>query len=97
MITLNLQIPETVAAEFYQAADDINKRFRHIFPAEQRGSRGHARRRMAHAIQKRHCGRTPSIKIGRLEAFLLMQQTEHVHFVDDQEYDIRTRCRRGVS
>jgi hypothetical protein len=28
MITLNLQVPETVAAEFYQAADDINKRFR---------------------------------------------------------------------
>ncbi len=28
MITLNLQVPETVAAESYQAADDINKRFR---------------------------------------------------------------------
>lgn len=27
MITLNLQLPETVAAEFYQAADELNKRF----------------------------------------------------------------------
>jgi hypothetical protein len=27
MITLNLQIPETVAAEFYQAADELNQRF----------------------------------------------------------------------
>lgn len=27
MITLNIQLPETVAAEFYQAADDLNKRF----------------------------------------------------------------------
>jgi hypothetical protein len=27
MITLNLQIPETVAAEFYSAADELNKRF----------------------------------------------------------------------
>jgi hypothetical protein len=26
MITLNLQIPETVAAEFYQAADVLNQR-----------------------------------------------------------------------
>jgi hypothetical protein len=27
MITLNLQIPETVAAEFYQAAEELNQRF----------------------------------------------------------------------
>ena len=27
MITLNVQLPETVAAEFYQAADELNKRF----------------------------------------------------------------------
>ena len=27
MITLNLQIPEKVAAEFYQAADELNQRF----------------------------------------------------------------------
>ena len=27
MITLNLQIPEQVAAEFYQAADELNQRF----------------------------------------------------------------------
>lgn len=27
MITLSIQIPETVAAEFYQAADELNKRF----------------------------------------------------------------------
>lgn len=26
MISLNIQIPETVAAEFYQAADELNKR-----------------------------------------------------------------------
>ena len=27
MITLSLQLPETVAAEFYQAADELNQRF----------------------------------------------------------------------
>jgi hypothetical protein len=27
MITLNVPLPETVAAEFYQAADELNKRF----------------------------------------------------------------------
>jgi len=27
MITLNVQLPETVAAEFYQAADELNQRF----------------------------------------------------------------------
>ena len=26
MISLNIQIPETVAAEFYQAADELNQR-----------------------------------------------------------------------
>lgn len=26
MITLSIQLPETVAAEFYQAADELNKR-----------------------------------------------------------------------
>ncbi|MCB1104582.1 MAG: hypothetical protein H7A44_08455 [Opitutaceae bacterium] len=27
MITLNIQLPEPVAAEYYQAADELNKRF----------------------------------------------------------------------
>ncbi len=27
MITLNVQLPENVAAEFYQAADELNRRF----------------------------------------------------------------------
>ncbi len=27
MTTLNLQLPETVVAEFYTAADELNKRF----------------------------------------------------------------------
>jgi len=27
MITLNITIPETVAAEYYQAADELNQRF----------------------------------------------------------------------
>ena len=27
MITLSLQLPETVAAEFYQAADQLNQRY----------------------------------------------------------------------
>lgn len=27
MITLSLQVPESVAAEFYQAADELNQRF----------------------------------------------------------------------
>jgi len=27
MTTLNLQLPESVAAEFYTAADELNKRF----------------------------------------------------------------------
>lgn len=30
MISLSIQIPETVAAEFYQAADDLNQRFGEI-------------------------------------------------------------------
>ena len=27
MITLNVSLPETVAAEYYQAADELNQRF----------------------------------------------------------------------
>ena len=27
MISLNIQLPEPVAAEYYQAADELNKRF----------------------------------------------------------------------
>lgn len=32
MISLSIQIPETVAAEFYQAADELNQRLGEINP-----------------------------------------------------------------
>jgi hypothetical protein len=32
MITLSLQLPETVAAEFYQAADQLNQRYGEAAP-----------------------------------------------------------------
>ncbi len=32
MITLSIQIPESVAAEFYQAADELNQRLGEISP-----------------------------------------------------------------
>lgn len=34
MITLSLQLPESVAAEFYQAADELNQRYGEASPPD---------------------------------------------------------------
>lgn len=58
MITLNVQLPETVAAEFYQAADELNQRFGDTKP------RIDAKTLMAFALARHKFSEAPRLSSG---------------------------------